>query len=116
MIRNRLAFAFLALFAAVTADAAGAAPKADKVQHRYMIERTFPAGALDGVDAAKKAEVNKNNAKYDVKWVLSYANEDKTKTYCVYEAPNELAIHQAAKANGLPVDRITEIPGTLDPQ
>jgi hypothetical protein len=48
--------------------------------------------------------------------VLSYANEDKTKTYCVYEAPNELAIHQAAKANGLPVDRITEIPGTLDPQ
>ena len=29
--------------------------------HRYLIERTFPAGALDGVDAAAKQKVNANN-------------------------------------------------------
>jgi hypothetical protein len=27
-----------------------------------LIERTFPAGALDGVDAAAKKKVNENNA------------------------------------------------------
>ncbi len=29
--------------------------------HRYLIERTFPVGALDGVDAAAKQKVNANN-------------------------------------------------------
>jgi hypothetical protein len=30
--------------------------------HRYLIERTFPAGALEGLDAATKEKVNRNNA------------------------------------------------------
>ena len=29
---------------------------------RYMIERTFPKGALDGLDAAAEAGFNANNA------------------------------------------------------
>ena len=29
---------------------------------RYLVERTFPAGALDGVDATAKKNVNDNNA------------------------------------------------------
>ena len=57
--------------------------------HRYLIERTFPAGALDGVDAAAKRKVNANNATLDVTWEKSYANADKTKTYCVYDGPSE---------------------------
>ena len=83
---------------------------------RYMVERTFPKGALDGVDAAVKAKVNKNNADVGVNWVTSYANADKTKTYCIYEGPDEDAIRKAAAANGLPVDRITEVPVTLQPK
>jgi len=78
--------------------------------HRYMIERTFPAGALDGLDSAAKVKVNATNTKYGAQWVTSYANSGKTKTYCVYNAADEAAVRAAAKANGIPVDKITEVP------
>jgi len=78
--------------------------------HRYLIERTFPAGALDGVDAAAKQKVNANNKTLDVTWEKSYANADKTKTYCVYTGPSERAVREAATLSGLPVDVVTEIP------
>jgi hypothetical protein len=84
--------------------------------HRYLIERTFQPGALDGLDAALKAKVNANNSKLGVHWLMSYANAAKTKTYCVYEGPSEAAIRQAASANGLPVDSVTEVPVTLLPK
>ena len=86
--------------------------RGDRVRptHRYLIERTFPAGALDGVDAAAKKKVNANNATLNVTWEKSYANADKTKTYCVYDGPSEAAVREAAKLNGLPVDNVTEIP------
>ena len=83
---------------------------------RYMIERTFPKGALDGLDAAAKAGVNANNAQFGVNWVTSYANADKTRTYCIYEGPSEDAVRQAAAANKIPVDAIMEVPVTLDPK
>jgi Protein of unknown function (DUF4242) len=85
-------------------------------EHRYLIERTFPAGALDGLDAAGKVKINQTNARYGVHWVMSYANAEKTKTYCVYEAPSEAAVREAAHANGIPVDKVTEVPVTLTPQ
>lgn len=89
---------------------------ADKIaMHRYLIKRTFPAGALDGLNLATKEKVNATNAKYHVRWVQSYATADKNLTFCVYEAPNPKAIRDAAKANGLPVDQIFEVPVTLMP-
>jgi hypothetical protein len=78
--------------------------------HRYMVERTFPAGALAGLDSATKAKVNATNSKFGAQWVTSYANSDETKTYCVYNAADEAAVRAAAKANGLPVDKVTEVP------
>jgi hypothetical protein len=66
--------------------------------HRYLIERTFPAGALDGVDAAAKQKVNSNNKSLDVTWQKSYANADKTKTYCVYTGPSEKAVRDARRS------------------
>jgi hypothetical protein len=92
------------------------APTANSGVHRYLVERTFPAGALDGLDAALKAKVNAVNAKYRVHWVMSYANAAKTKTYRIYEGPSEAAIRQAATANALPIDSITEVPVTLLPK
>jgi hypothetical protein len=91
-----------------------AAPKAG--MHRYMVVRTFPAGALDGLDAAGKKEVNTKNTSKDVRWVHSYANADKTKTFCIYEGPSEQAIRDAASANNIPVDYIVEIPVVLSPR
>ena len=90
-------------------------PEAIKAPHRYLIERTFPPGALEGLNAAGKAKINSTNAKYGVRWVTSYANASKTKTYCIYEAPSEAAVRKAADANGIPVDTVTEVPVTLSP-
>jgi hypothetical protein len=104
--------AFAAEPVAKQANAAQPAPKV----HRYLIERTFPAGALAGLDAATKAKVNNNNASLGVRWLQSYANADKTKTFCVYEGPSEAAVRQAAELNGLPVDSVMEVPNTLLPK
>jgi hypothetical protein len=107
----------LVLSATVVAGAQSVpAPATNSSIHRYLVERTFPEGALDGLDAALKAKVNANNAKFGVHWVMSYANATKTKTYCVYEGPSEVAIRKAATANALPVDSITEVPVTLLPK
>jgi hypothetical protein len=106
---------------AASAAAAEPAKTADAAQpaqttHRYLIERTFPAGALEGLDAATKAKVNSNNATVGVRWVQSYANAAKTKTFCVYEGPSEAAVRKAAELNGLPVDSVMEVPVTLLPK
>jgi len=81
--------------------------------HRYLVERTFPVGALDGVDAATKKKVNANNKSLDVNWEKSYTNVDKTKTYCVYTAPSADAVRAAAKLNGMGADVVTEIPADI---
>lgn len=114
------AFALLPLVLAVRAFAGDApavtAGVASEPAHRYLIERTFPAGALDGLDAAQKARINTTNSRYSVHWLMSYANAQKTKTYCIYEAPSEQAVREAARANNIPVDSVTEVPVTLTPQ
>lgn len=102
-------------FAADVSTDASAQGAADDIVHRYLIERTFPPGALDNLDAATKARVNANNASVGVRWVKSFASSDRTKTYCVYEGPNEAAIREAAVLNGLPVDSVTEVPIDLTP-
>lgn len=96
-------------------DLASLASSPTAPRHRYMIERTFRQGALDGLDAAGKARVNANNAELGVAWIGSYANADMTKTFCVYEAPDEPAVREAAVRNGIPVDAVAEIPVDLDP-
>lgn len=112
-------FGSLILGAALAAQAQtppAATAEANAGIHRYIIERTFKPGVLDGLDAALKAKVNANNSQYGVHWLMSYANAEKTRTYCVYEGPSEAAIRKAAAANGLPVDTITEVPVTLLPK
>jgi len=86
-------------FAAVTAMSMGtsalSAEPAEDI-HRFLVERALPAGALDGVDAAAKKKVNENSATLNVTWEKSYANADKTKTYCVYDGPSADAVREAA--------------------
>ena len=111
-------FSFLLLTPAFAADPPeqSTATPAKSAVHRYLVERTFPAGALKGLDAATKKKVNANNASVGVHWVTSYANADETRTFCVYEGPSEAAIRKAAELNKLPVDSITEVPVTLSPK
>jgi hypothetical protein len=93
----------------------GPLPAMPEPAHRYLVERTFPPHALDGLDAAGKAKVNANNTALGVRWVGSYANADKTKTYCVYQGPSEEAVRQAAARNAIPVDSMIEVPVDLLP-
>lgn len=111
-------FLVLLFGSALAADppAATAASPAKTPVHRYLVERTFPPGALEGLNAATKKKVNANNASVGVRWVQSYANADKTKTFCVYEGPSEAAVRKAAVLNALPVDSVTEVPVTLSPK
>ncbi len=111
-----LAVLFLAPAFAADPPAQSADATAKRSEHRYIVERTFPPGALAGLDAATKKKVNANNATVGVHWIQSYANADKTKTFCVYEGPSEAAIRKAAALNALPVDSITEVPVTLSPK
>jgi len=84
---------------------------------RYLIERTFPDGLPVRADASGAqicATVVENNAKDGVTWLHSYVTPDRKKTFCIYDGPSPESIRFCAKANGLPVDRITEV-RVLDP-
>jgi len=84
---------------------------------RYLVERTFPDGLHIPVDdrgGATVRSVVECNAAEGVTWVHSYVSEDKTRTFCVYDAPDQGAIRATAERNGLPVDLITEVT-VLDP-
>jgi hypothetical protein len=87
------------------------------VMKRFLVERTFPNGLNIPVneEGTKMClSVVSNNAEDNVTWIHSYVTKDKKKTYCIYDAPSEAAIRKSAKANGLPVDNITEV-SVLDP-
>ena len=84
---------------------------------RYMVERSFPDGLNipinnDGAQAC--LGVVERNAGDGVSWVHSYVSADKTRTFCVYDAPSPEAIRCVAEKNGLPVDAIHEV-RVLDP-
>ena len=84
---------------------------------RYMIERTFPnclTIPMNAEGAAACLGVVDRNAEVGVTWLHSYFNEDRTRSFCVYDGPSPEAIRQAAAASSLPVDRITEV-RVLDP-
>ena len=84
---------------------------------RYMIERDVPGvGALPPCEmAAAAARSNAALAQLDgrVEWVQSFVTTDKT--FCVYLADDEAAIHKHAEISGFPANRITEIGGIIDP-
>ena len=84
---------------------------------RFIVERTFPDGLVVPVDAQGAqacAKIIDCNGEQGVNWVQSFVSADKTRTFCVYDAPSPEAIRQVARRNNLPVERITEV-SVLDP-
>ncbi|TMV10029.1 DUF4242 domain-containing protein [Ruegeria sediminis] len=83
---------------------------------RYVIERDLP-----GVGAMSQEELGGASAKSNdaldkipgVQWQHSYVAGDKT--FCIYLAENEDAIHKHAELSGFPATRITEIKTVIDP-
>lgn len=84
---------------------------------RYMVERTFPdglavPGTAEGAQACQR--IVARNTDHDVTWIHSYVSDDRTKTFCIYDAPSPEAIRRTAAENGLPVGHITSV-RVLDP-
>lgn len=84
---------------------------------RYVIERDIPnVGQLAGNDL-KGAAATSNSALAKlpgkVQWVHSYVADNKT--FCIYLAENEDAIHEHAKLSGFPASKITEVHRIIDP-
>ena len=80
---------------------------------RYIVQRTFPeAGTSRSMGAGLTcalASVVERNAEEGVTWISSFVSDDKTRTFCVYDAPTPEAIRKAAPGNELPIDQITQI-------
>ncbi len=77
---------------------------------RYMVERTF----LDGLQSELCGTVIERNADEGVTWISSFVSADKSRTFCIYDAPSPEAVRESAARNGLPVDEITQVQ-VLDP-
>jgi len=84
---------------------------------RYLIERHIPgvgqlnAEQLMGAAATSNAALAQLSGQ--VQWVESYVVDDKT--FCVYLADNESAVHQHAELSGFPANKVTEVRTVIDP-
>lgn len=85
--------------------------------HRFVIERDIPAVGSFDQDQLRDASRTSNGALAKlaprVQWEHSYVAGDKT--FCVYLADDEVAIHEHAKLSGFPANRITRISTVIDP-
>jgi hypothetical protein len=92
-------------------------PKRRNEMARYVVQRTFPEGlhmsVVDGGAELCRGVVERN-AEEGVTWISSFVSEDKTRTFCIYDAPSPEAIRKTASRNELPVDQITLV-RVLDP-
>jgi Protein of unknown function (DUF4242) len=84
---------------------------------RFVVERMFPGGLGMPVSDAGVAEVLAvvdRNAEVGVTWIHSFVSSDRTKTFCIYDGPDEECVRRAAERNRLPVDTVTRVT-VLDP-
>ena len=85
--------------------------------HRFVIEREIPSVGNFDQDQLRGASATSNEALSQlaprVQWEHSYVAGEKT--FCVYLAENEAAIHEHAKLSGFPANRITPISSIIDP-
>jgi hypothetical protein len=84
---------------------------------RYLVERIFKDGLLIPMSPEGQRTclgVVNNNSEDNVTWVHSYVSDDKTKSFCIYDAPTPEAVRKAAGRNSLPIEKITEVK-VLDP-
>lgn len=84
---------------------------------RYLIERDIPGvGKLNG-EELKGAAAKSNEALAKLagkaQWLESFVVDDKT--FCVYLAENEAAVHEHAKLSGFPASKVTEVRNVIDP-
>ncbi len=84
---------------------------------RYVIERDLPGVGSMSENELRQASATSNSAIGQlfpkVQWQHSYVTAEKT--FCIYLAEDEDAIHQHAEISGFPANLITEVTGMIDP-
>lgn len=84
---------------------------------RYLIERLISGVANLNEQQLKEAAATSNAALAELEgraqWVQSFVVDDKT--YCIYLADSEEAVHEHARLSGFPANKITEVRGVIDP-
>ncbi|MBP6813871.1 MAG: DUF4242 domain-containing protein [Burkholderiaceae bacterium] len=80
--------------------------------HRYLVERTFAPGSQSLAAALGEPVQQMFIQAHDVcgvRWLRSYLTPDQGRSYCIVDGPSPEAVRKAARASGLPVDRISEV-------
>lgn len=84
---------------------------------KFVIEREVPGIGRKSADelssGAHKSCTVLNELGLGIQWVHSYITGDKV--YCIYISESEELIRTHAEKAGIPVDRISEVKGILDP-
>jgi hypothetical protein len=84
---------------------------------RYVIERDVPGIGAAGHEDLKRAAITSNAAlamlSGQAQWVESFVAGDKT--FCIYLAENEAAVHEHARLSGFPASKINEVRRVIDP-
>lgn len=84
---------------------------------RYLIERQIAGVGNLNAQQLKEAATTSNAAlaKLDgrAQWVESYVVNDKT--YCIYLADSEAAVHEHSRLSGFPANKVTEVRGVINP-
>jgi hypothetical protein len=84
---------------------------------QYVIERNIPGvGQLNreqykGVAAKSNEALGKLSGK--AQWLQTYVVADKT--FCVYLAEDEAAVHEHARLSGFPASKVTEVRNVIGP-
>lgn len=83
----------------------------------FFIEREMPGAGQLGPQDLKHASQTSCSVLVDlgpeIQWVQSWVTDNKI--YCVYRAPNEELIREHARLGGLPINKISQIRGTMSP-
>lgn len=84
---------------------------------RFVIEREIPSVGSFNPNQLRAASQTSNAALSKlaprVQWEHSYVANNKT--FCIYLAEDEAAIHEHAKLSGFPASRITAVSAIIDP-
>jgi len=73
----------------------------------YLVERNFAEDLhADPELVGRILDVNNQTS---IHWLFSFLSADKRKTYCLYEAPNQEAIREAARRLKIPADSVIEV-------
>jgi hypothetical protein len=77
---------------------------------RYIVEHGFHPDAQDTGDGSRACRiVGGRHDAGQVTWLRVYTSVDRTRSFCIYDAPSAEAVLHAASSSNLPVQEITEV-------